>query len=112
MTPAQRDAGVGELIELVGAIDGILQAQSAADARYFTAIAGRSFTADEAAQVQALFLKAYRWQYIVSGAMEPRFQKTLFGLLDAAQGARITDALAPLLYAVPQRPEMALPMAA
>lgn len=112
LTPAQRDGAVGELIMLVGAVDAILQAQSAADARYFTAIAGRSFAAVEAEQVQALILKAYRWQYIVSGVMEPRFQKTLFALLDPPQAARIQQALAPLMYAVPQRPEMALPMAA
>ena len=47
-------------------------------------------------------LKAYRWQYIVSGVMEPRFQKVLFGVLDDAQAARIQAALAPLTYAVPQ----------
>jgi hypothetical protein len=55
---------------------------------------------------------SYCWQYIVSGAMEPRFQKTLFGSLDGVQAQRIQDALAPLSCAVPQRPEMALPMAA
>ena len=35
--------------------------------------------ADEraASQVEADLLKAYRWQYIVSGALEPRFQKVL-----------------------------------
>ena len=44
--------------------------------------------------------------------MEPRFRKTLFALLDAAQIGRIERALAPLAYAVPQRPEMPLPMAA
>ncbi len=56
-------------------------------------------------------LKAYRWQYIVSGVMEPRFQKVLFPLLDEAQGARIQHALAPLSYAVPAQPAP-LPMAA
>jgi hypothetical protein len=63
-------------------------------------------------QVGALVLKAYRWQYIVSGVMEPRFQKLLFSLVDAEQSARIQNALAPLTYAVPKQPEVALPMAA
>ena len=36
-------------------------------------------------------LKAYRWQYIVSGMMEPRFQRTLFGLVNAAQRARVAE---------------------
>jgi hypothetical protein len=48
-------------------------------------------------------LKAYRWQYIVSGAMDPRFRKVLFSLVDDAQGARIQQALAPLGYAVPRQ---------
>ena len=44
--------------------------------------------------------------------MEPRFQKTLFGCLNEAQAGRIQAALAPLTYAVPAQPEMALPMVA
>ena len=109
---AQRDAAVDELIALVGAVDGMVQAQAMADADYFCAIAGTPFSATQKAQIHATVLKAYRWQYIVSGAMEPRFQKTLFGLIDAEQGARIQAALAPLMYAVPSQPRLPLPLAA
>jgi hypothetical protein len=47
--------------------------------------------ADEkrAVQVAATVLKAYRWQYIVSGAIHPHFQKVLASLVSAAQMARI-----------------------
>ena len=110
LSQAQRDAAVDELIALVGAVDGILQAQAAADAGYFIAIAGTAFSDAQKEQIHALMLKAYRWQYIVSGVMEPRFQKVLFALVDAQQGARIQAALAPLSYAVPQCAP--LPMAA
>ena len=41
---AGRDKAVDDLIALVGAVDGILQAQSRADADYFGEIAGRRFT--------------------------------------------------------------------
>ena len=41
---AERDAAVDDLIALVGAVDGMLQAQAAADARYFCAIAGTGFS--------------------------------------------------------------------
>jgi hypothetical protein len=109
---AQRDAAVGDLIHLVGAVDGILQAQAQADTRYFCQIAGMAQDADRVMQIEATVLKAYRWQYIVSGVMEPRFQKLLFSLLDEEQTARIQNALAPLTYAVPQQPEVPLPMAA
>ena len=110
LSQAQRDTAVDELIALVGAVDGILQAQAAADAGYFIAIAGTAFSDAQKEQIHALMLKAYRWQYIVSGVMEPRFQKVLFALVDAQQGARIQAALAPLSYAVPQCAP--LPMAA
>jgi hypothetical protein len=112
LSKEQRDAAVGDLIALVGAVDGILQAQTAADAGYFVAIAGTTFSDAQQAQIRASVLKAYRWQYIVSGVMEPRFQKRLFALVDEAQGARIQAALAPLMYAVPPQPQVPLPMAA
>jgi hypothetical protein len=109
---AQRDVAVDDLIALVGAVDGILQAQAASDARYFRGIVGPGFTDEQAARIDATVLKAYRWQYIVSGVMEPRFRKVLFALVDEAQAARIQAALAPLAYAVPTRPATPLPMAA
>jgi hypothetical protein len=112
LSPAQRDTAVDELIALVGAVDGILESQSAADADYFIAIAGTAFSDAQQQQIRALVLKAYRWQYIVSGVMEARFQKVLLALVDAQQGARIQAALAPLMHAVPQQPEVPLPMAA
>ena len=101
LSAAERDVAVGDLIDLVGAVDGILQAQARADAIYFDAIAEQRYTEAQRAAVGAGILKAYRWQYIVSGVTEPRFQKVLFGVLDDKQAARITAALQPLLYAMP-----------
>lgn len=112
VSAAERDIGVDQLIGLVGAVDGIVQAQAAADTAYFCAIAGRAFSSAQQEHIGATLLKAYRWQYIVSGTMEPRFQAALFGCLDAVQTQRIVSALAPLSDAVPSAPEMALPMAA
>jgi hypothetical protein len=48
---AARDGAVDDLIGLVGAVDGICQAQARADAGYFVAAAGRAF---DAGQVQAI----------------------------------------------------------
>ena len=98
-----RDAAVGELIELVGGVDGILQAQAGADAAYFLRVSALPNGDERAERVGATVLKAYRWQYIVSGAAHPHFQKVLGGLVDAAQLARVQAALAPLMYAVPRR---------
>ena len=40
-------------------------------------------------------LKAYRWQYIVTGVQEPRFAEVLKALVTPAQMQRILLALAP-----------------
>lgn len=97
LTPEARDQAVNELIELVGAVDGILQAQAALDAEYFIAVCGRKFSESEQAQVKDVVLKAYRWQYIVSGVQDPRFGKSLGSMITEAQGTRIGAALTPIL---------------
>jgi hypothetical protein len=104
LTPAQRDIAVGELIELVSAVDQILQAQAAADAAYFLDVAQGDFSAGERKRIAATFLRAYRWQYIVSGVMQPRFQKVLFPTMSPAQVERVNGALALLLTAAPAEP--------
>jgi hypothetical protein len=108
---AERDAAVEDLIALVGGVDGILQQQAQADAAYFLQVAGMPSGDARAAQVEATVLKAYRWQYIVSGTMEPRFQKVLASLVNDRQMQRIQAALAPLAYAVPNRAEAVAAMA-
>jgi hypothetical protein len=104
LTPAERDLAVGELIELVGAVDQILQAQAAVDAAWFLGVARGYFSAVQQERIEATFLKAYRWQYIVSGVMQPRFQKVLFATMSPAQAGRVNAALAPLLSAAPTEP--------
>jgi hypothetical protein len=96
LTAEQRDRAVDEFIELVGAVDGILQAQAKADACYFTAKCGRAVDLTEAAAIEGAFLEAYRWQYIHSGAQHPQFGKVLSKLITENQGRRIQSALATL----------------
>jgi len=96
VTAAQRDRAVDEFIELVAAVDGVLQGQAKADARYFAATCGRTVREDELRTIQAAFLEAYRWQYIHSGARQPHFGKVLSRLITDAQGQRIQAALATL----------------
>jgi hypothetical protein len=100
LSAAERDRAVNDLIALVGAVDGILQAQSAADAEYFTGICGRELAGAEREQVKNSVLKAYRWQYIVSGVQAPRFAKMLGSLINDSQAQRIGAALAPILQHV------------
>lgn len=97
LAPEQRDQAVNELIELVGALDGILRAQAHQDANYFVAHCDRVFSYTERNYIEQVLLKAYRWQYIVSGVQLPRFVKVLASLTTAAQAERINQALAPLV---------------
>ncbi len=93
LTDTERDGAVDEFIELVAAVDGILQVQAAADANYFAATCGRPFSEIERVAVEACTLKAYRWQYIHSGAQHPRFVEALGGMTTDSQGGRIQAAL-------------------
>jgi len=90
---AARDIAVDELIQLVVAVDGIVQGQAAADGDYFARTCGRQLIGFETGMVQKTLLEAYRWQYILSGAQHPHFARTLASLTTDAQLGRIHDAL-------------------
>ena len=97
LTADQRDQGVSDLIDLVGAVDGVLQMQAPADAGYFIKVCGRTLSQNEAIQLQEGVLGAYRWQYIVSGLKGPRFGDILGTMITEPQAARIASALAPIM---------------
>jgi hypothetical protein len=96
ITAEQRDRAVDEFIELVAAVDGILGVQARNDAAYFVTACGRSVDEVEARAIEAAFLKAYRWQYVHSGAGHPHFVKILTSLITKEQGERVQSALATL----------------
>ena len=56
LTAEQRDRAVDEFIELVGAVDGIVQAQAETDAAYFAASCGRTVGDAERQPIEAAFL--------------------------------------------------------
>ncbi len=97
LTDMERDQGVIQLIELVAAVDGIVQMQAQADADYFLQCTDMSYSPDEEAAIRDVMLKAYRWQYIVTGVQEPRFVEVLKALATPAQMERIGQALSPIL---------------
>jgi hypothetical protein len=98
LSEAKREQGVDDLIALVGAVDGVVQMQAEADADYFLRHAGRDqgWLPSESAAVRDLLLRAYRWQYIVTGVQEPRFAEVMKALVTPAQMERIGAALAPI----------------
>jgi len=93
ISPSVREMAVDEFIELVGAVDGILQAQAESDAGYFMRMLGRKLQPSEASAVRESLLAAYRWQYILSGARHPHFRTVLSELTTESQRARIAAAL-------------------
>ncbi len=97
LTPAQRDQAIDDVIELVAAVDGILQAQGTADVEYFQKVCERSFNEKEIERINAGVLEAYRWQYIFSDVEHPRFRALFQRLTTEDQRQRINEALAPLM---------------
>jgi hypothetical protein len=97
LSPVQRDQAVNDLIALVAAVDGILQAQSAADAEYFIRNVARPLSVEESTEIRAAVLSAYRWQYIISGVRHPHFGRLLTSMTTPAQMSQIQEALAPIM---------------
>ena len=89
----ERDKAVNDLIDLVVAVDGILQIQSEHDTNYFVGNCGRVFSSEEVEDIHNTILKAYRWQYIFSGVEGPRFFKVLSRFINEDQAQRIGNAL-------------------
>jgi hypothetical protein len=100
MSPFEIDAAVDDFIALVGAVDGILQMQAAADVEYFCSVMNGGLYEENMARLNAGVLRAYRWQYIVSGVGVPRFQQQLGAKIQPKQFERISAALAPIMAAV------------
>jgi hypothetical protein len=96
ISAAERDSAVNDMIELVAAVDGILSVQAAADTDYFLKVSGGAYSEENIARLREETLAAYRWQYILSGAAEPRFQRVLRSMITKDQLERIEMALAPL----------------
>jgi hypothetical protein len=95
LSASERDRAVKDLIDLVAAVDGLLQLQAKADAAYFLKL--EPFTGVQAERIGETLLRAYRWQYIVSGVKEPRFNEILGRLISEQQGKTIGEALQPIL---------------
>jgi hypothetical protein len=97
MSPEERDAAVDDLIGLVAAVDEIVRAQAALDSAYFLRLCSRNLTDQEQRAIHELLVKAYRWQYIVSGVQHRHFGRLLTEFTTAEQMQRIQRALAPIL---------------
>jgi len=99
MGAGEGDQAIADLIELVGAVDGLLQTQARLDVENFQHHVGRRLTAGEEAEIGAAVLAAKRYTFIESGVTHPNFVK-LFGMVTTSpQQAKVNQALGPVLAA-------------
>jgi hypothetical protein len=75
MSEEDREAAVDELLELGGAIDGLLSQQADLDLESFAKAIGRTLSDQEKAEIKRNTLRAYRWTFLVSGLEHPQFVK-------------------------------------
>jgi hypothetical protein len=92
-----RDQAVDDMIALVAAVDGIVCSQAAADVGYFLNVKGAALSEQQVKLLRDQMVRAYRWQYILSGVEESRFQRVLSAMITGDQMQRIEAALAPLV---------------
>lgn len=97
MTDAEKDQAIDDLIELVGAVDGLLQTQAQLDVENLERVLGRTLSDAEKKEVLASVLAAKRYTFIESGVTHPNFQE-LFGLVTTpAQQKKVQEALGGIL---------------
>jgi hypothetical protein len=68
-----RETAVDELLELGGAVDGLLSQQADLDLESLEQAVGRTLSEDDRAEIKRNTLRAYRWTFLVSGLEHPNF---------------------------------------
>ncbi|HSA60437.1 MAG TPA: diiron oxygenase [bacterium] len=94
MEDSERDRAVGDLIELVQAVDGLLQKQSAYDVENLSVYLGRTFTPEEKKEIFGEVLKVKRWVFLFSGVTHPNFIELFNEVTTLPQRERVQLALA------------------
>jgi len=69
---AERESAIDELIELGGAIDGLLQQQIAMNIEALSTATHRVFTEAQRQEITEKTLRAWRWTFLVSGLEHPK----------------------------------------
>ena len=93
-TGVERDEAINVLIELVQAVDGLLQQQVANDIDNLERYLGRIFNVDEKKVIYEAELAVKRWVFIESGVIHPRFIELFASVTTPEQQERVQQALA------------------
>jgi hypothetical protein len=94
MDTAEKDLAVSDLIELVGAVDGLLQTQTGYDIENLERYLGRIFNKEQKAEIYAAELTVKRWVFIYSGVTHPKFEELFLHVTTPDQQQRVQQALA------------------
>ncbi|HKY62219.1 MAG TPA: diiron oxygenase [bacterium] len=94
MGEGERDRAVSDLIELVGAVDGLLQKQSGYDLENLSRYLGRDFKPAERDEIGREVLAVKRWVFILSGVTHPNFNELFLQVTTSHQRERVALALA------------------
>ena len=86
LTPEERKTAIDEVIELGGAIDGLLAQQIGLNIESLGKVTGRMFTAAGKEEITTKTQPAWRWIFLVSGLEPPNVVKTVGALTTAGPG--------------------------
>ena len=87
----EREKAIDELLELGGAVDGLLAQQLELDIESLEKRSRRRFTDAERQEIRAHQQRAYRWTFLVSGLQHPQFIAIVEQLTNAGR-KKIDDA--------------------
>jgi len=73
LTEEDRETAVDELLELGGAVDGLLSQQADLDIGTLERAVGRTLSHADKTEIRRNTLRAYRWTFLVSGLEHPKF---------------------------------------
>ena len=95
-----RQVAIEDVIDLVGAVDGLLQQQAELDVQNFERYIDRSLKGSQRKEVYARVLDAKRYTFIESGVTHPNFVELFGTVTTPAQQAQVQKALTGVLQPV------------
>ena len=86
LTLEERETAIDEVLELGGAIDGLLAQQIGLNIEALEKVTGRTFTAAEKEEITTNTQRAWRWTFLVSGLEHPNVVKVIGELTTLGPG--------------------------
>ena len=86
LTLEERETAIDEVLELGGAIDGLLAQQIGLNIGALEKVTGRTFTAAEKEEITTKTQRAWRWTFLVSGLEHPNVVKAIGELTTLGPG--------------------------